>query len=60
MNDKQLFTSFHSGNFYCASSSALLITSALDTARILCRSFTPKHHRQLRVKDLLKVLMSRL
>src|SRR6218665_571535 len=48
MNDKQLlFTSFHSGTFYCASSSPLLLTSALDTARILCRSFTPKHHRQL-------------
>src|SRR6218665_1475111 len=60
MNDKQLFTSFHSGYFYCASSSPLLRTSALDTARILCQRFTPKHHRQLRVKDLLKVPMRRL
>src|SRR6218665_2892126 len=30
------------------------------TARILCRSFTPKRHRQLRVKDLLKVPTWRL
>ena len=28
--------------------------SALYTARILCQSFTPKRHRQLRVKDLPK------
>src|SRR6218665_515773 len=27
----------------------------VDTARIGCRSFTPKRHRQLRVKDLPKV-----
>jgi len=26
-----------------------------NTARILCRNFTPKRHRQLRVKDLPKV-----
>src|SRR6218665_1874459 len=50
------FTSFiHSGHFYSASSSPLLLRSAADTARILCRSFTPKRHRQLRVKDLPKV-----
>src|SRR6218665_675031 len=30
------------------------------TARILCRSFTPKRHRQLRVKDLPKVPTWRL
>src|SRR6218665_1625045 len=34
------------------SSSPLLLRGALDTARILCRSFTPKRNRQLRVKDL--------
>src|SRR6218665_953257 len=47
----------HSGHFYSASSSPLLLRSASDTARIslLCRSFTPKRHRQLRVKDLPKV-----
>src|SRR6218665_2416195 len=34
--------------------------SAPDKARILCRSFTPKRHRQLQVKDLPKVPMWRL
>jgi len=33
----------HSGHFYSASSCPLL----LGSARILCQSFTPKHHRQL-------------
>src|SRR6218665_1618626 len=33
-------------------SSPLLLRGASDTAWILCRSFTPKRHRQLRVKDL--------
>ena len=42
----------HSGYLYSASSSPLLFRGAPDTARTLCRSFTPKHHRQLRVKDL--------
>src|SRR6218665_1623820 len=42
----------HSGYFYSASSSPLLLRSASDTARILCRSFTSKHHRQLRVEGL--------
>src|SRR6218665_2989941 len=44
----------NSGNFYSVSSTPLLLRSAPDTARIglLCRSFTPKRHRQLRVKDL--------
>jgi len=32
-----------------------ILRGAPDTARILCRSFTPKHHRQLWVKDLPKV-----
>src|SRR6218665_3534400 len=45
----------HSGHFCNASSSPLLLRSATDTARILCLSFTPKRHRQLRVKDLPKV-----
>src|SRR6218665_3512848 len=38
----------HSDHFYSASSSPLLLRSAPDTARILCRNFTPKRHRQLR------------
>src|SRR6218665_1270195 len=32
----------HSGYFYSASSSPLPLRGAPDTARILCRSFTPK------------------
>ena len=40
---------------YSACSSPLLLTGTLDTAQILCRSFTPKRHRQLRVKNLPKV-----
>src|SRR6218665_4089769 len=48
-----IFTiSFHSGYFDSASSSPLLLRGAPETARILCRSFTPKRHRQLRVKNL--------
>ena len=43
-----------------AGSSPLLLRSAPDTARILCRSFTPKRHRQLQVKDLPKVPTWRL
>src|SRR6218665_3290370 len=45
----------HSGYFYSASSSPLLFRGTTDTARILCQSFMPKHHRQLRVKYLPKV-----
>src|SRR6218665_3948127 len=37
----------HSGHFYIASSSPLLLRSAPDTARKLCRSFTAKRHSQL-------------
>jgi len=37
----------HSGHSSSASLSPLLLRSAPDTARILCRSFTPKRHRQL-------------
>src|SRR6218665_3371779 len=45
-------TSFiHSGYFYSASSSPLLLGSTPDTARIVCQSFTVKRDRQLRVKD---------
>ena len=50
----------HSGYFYSASSSPLLLKGANDTARILRRSFTPKRHRQLWVKDLPKVPTWRL
>jgi len=39
---------------------SLLLRGAPDTARIQCRSFTPKCHRQLRVKDLPKVPTWRL
>src|SRR6218665_1589923 len=47
--------------FYIASSDPLLLTFAPDTARVLCRSFTPKRHRQqLREKDLPKVPTWRL
>src|SRR6218665_4043203 len=45
----------HSGYLYRASSSPLLLRGVPDTARILCRSFMQKRHRQLRVKDLPKV-----
>src|SRR6218665_363671 len=45
---------------YGASSSPLLLRGAPDPARILCQSFTTKRHRQLQVKDLLKVPTWRL
>jgi len=50
----------HSFNFYSASSSPLLLRGTPDTARILCRSFTPKLHRELRVKGLPKFRTLRL
>src|SRR6218665_3016545 len=50
----------HSGYFYSASSSPPLLRGDPDTARILCRSFTPKRHTQLRTKDLPKVPTRRL
>jgi len=50
----------YSGHFYSASSSPLLLGSDPDTAQILCRNFTLKHHIQLRVKDLPKVPTWRL
>src|SRR6218665_1768172 len=52
--------SFVPSYFYSASSSPLLLRVAPDSARILCWSFTPKRRRQLRVKDLPKVLTWRL
>src|SRR6218665_1828398 len=51
-----MFGSFiHSAYFYSASSSPLPLRGAPNTARTLCQSFTPKRHRQLRVKNLSKV-----
>src|SRR6218665_1914937 len=50
----------HSGYFYSTSSSPLLFRGAPDTAPIPCRSFTPRHHMQLQVKDLPKVPTWRL
>src|SRR6218665_486998 len=50
----------HSEYFYSASSSPLLLRGAPDAAWILCWGFTPKRHRQLRVKDLPKVPMWQL
>src|SRR6218665_3988638 len=52
-----MYSFIHSGHFCSTSSSPLLLRSAPCTARILCRSFMSKRHRQLRVKDLLKVHM---
>src|SRR6218665_2284775 len=49
---KLIHSFIHSRYFYSASSSPLLLRGAPDRARILCRSFTPRRHRQLRVKDL--------
>ena len=51
----QMIHVFHSSYFYSASSSPLLLRSAPNTAQILCWSFMPKSHKQLRVKDLPKV-----
>src|SRR6218665_1054110 len=50
----------HPGYFYSASSGRILLRGAPNTAPILCRNFTPKRHRQLRVKDLPKVPSWRL
>ena len=44
----------HSRYLYSASSSLLLLRGVPDKALILGRSFMPKRHRQLRVKDLPK------
>src|SRR6218665_2502253 len=60
--DSCIHSFIHSGCFYSASSSPLLLRSDPDTAvaQILCRSFTPKRSRQFRVKDLPMVPMWRL
>ena len=52
----------HSGYVYSASSSplGLLLRGVPDTARILCRNFTPKRQRKLWVKVLPKVPTRRL
>src|SRR6218665_1205824 len=50
----------HSFYFYSTSLSPLLLRGAPDTVRILCRNFTPKRHRQLRMKDLPKIPTWRL
>jgi len=44
---KSINSFIHSFYFYSTSSSPLLLKGTPDTARIPCRSFTPKHHRQL-------------
>jgi len=49
------YSIIHSVYFYSTSSSPLLLRGAPNTARIPCRSFTSKRHRQLRVKDFPKV-----
>ena len=49
------YTFIHSGYFYSTSSCRLLFRGSPDTAQILCQSFMLKRHRQLQVKDLLKV-----
>src|SRR6218665_2267876 len=56
LNVNRNFTPFihsfiHSGYFYSASSSSLLLRGTPDVARTLRQSFTPKRHRQLRGKD---------
>src|SRR6218665_3644972 len=50
----------HSGYLSSSSSSPLLLRGAPDTAQKLCRSFRPKRHRHLRVKDLPKVPIGQL
>ena len=51
-----LFIHYGYLHLYSTSSSLLLLRGVPDTAWILCRSFMPKRHRQLLVKDLPKVL----
>jgi len=43
----KLIQSIHSGYFYSASSSPLLLKGAPDTARILCRNCTPNFNKRL-------------
>jgi len=56
LKTERIHSFIHSGYLYSASSSPLLLRDAPETAQILCRSFTPKRHRQLQVKDLPKIL----
>jgi len=46
----------NSGYFYSAPSSPQLLRFAQDTARILCRSFTPRRQRQQRARTCPKFL----
>ena len=50
----------YSGYFYSSYSTPLLLRDVPETTRTLCRSFTPRRHRQMRVKGLLKVITRRL
>jgi len=50
----------HPGYLYSTFSSPLLLRSTHDKARIPSQSFKPKHHRQLRMKDLPKIPMWQL
>jgi len=54
------YSFIHSDNFNSASSCPLTFRGAPDTARILCRSFMPKRHKQLWVNDLPNVPTWRL
>jgi len=49
------FHSFHSGNFYSAPSSPLLLRGAPDHSTDTVSEFHAEAHRQLQVKDLPKV-----
>src|SRR6218665_1642861 len=60
-NKVDMNSCIHLGHFYSASLCPLYYSEALPTTpRILCRSFTRKRHRQLRVKDLPKFPTRRL
>src|SRR6218665_2634376 len=52
--EPQMFLGIHSF-IQAISSNPLILRGVPDTAWKLCRSFTLKRHRQLRVKDLSKV-----
>ena len=60
INIKLLFHSFIQTISIAPLPVRFLLRSAPDSVRILCRSFTPKRHRQLSVKDLPKVPTWRL
>jgi len=50
----------HSSYFYSAFLSPLLLRGAPATERILCRSFTMMRHRQLQVKDLPSLSLTKI